>query len=105
VKIVILGAGQGKRLLPLTTDVPKALLDIHGRSLIARQVDAFVECGLKEFVVVTGYGAHLMEEALDSIAGSTASRSAPSTTRSMPWPTTLRVAGWRGPRWTATSSR
>jgi L-glutamine-phosphate cytidylyltransferase len=68
VKIVILGAGQGKRLLPLTTDVPKALLDIHGRSLIARQVDAFVECGLKDFVVVTGYSAHLMEEALDSIA-------------------------------------
>jgi len=69
VKIVILGAGQGKRLLPLTVDVPKALLDIHGRSLIGRQIDAFVECGLKEFVVVTGYGAQAMEEQLDRIAG------------------------------------
>jgi L-glutamine-phosphate cytidylyltransferase len=69
VKIVILGAGQGKRLLPLTVDVPKALLDIHGRSLIGRQIDAFVECGLKEFVVVTGYGAQVMEEALEAIAG------------------------------------
>ena len=66
-KIVILGAGQGKRLLPLTVDVPKALLDIHGRSLIGRQIDAFVECGLKEFVVVTGYGAEAMEEALEAI--------------------------------------
>jgi L-glutamine-phosphate cytidylyltransferase len=68
VKIVILGAGQGKRLLPLTVDVPKALLDIHGRSLIGRQIDAFVACGLKEFVVVTGYGAKAMEEALETIA-------------------------------------
>jgi L-glutamine-phosphate cytidylyltransferase len=68
VKIVILGAGQGKRLLPLTVDVPKALLDIHGRSLIGRQIDAFVECGLKQFVVVTGYGAQAMEEALGAIA-------------------------------------
>ena len=68
-KILILGAGQGKRLLPLTVDVPKALLDIHGRSLIGRQIDAFVECGLKEFVVVTGYGAQAMEEQLDRIAG------------------------------------
>ncbi len=68
-KIVILGAGQGKRLLPLTVDVPKALLDIHGRSLIGRQIDAFVQCGLKEFVVVTGYGAEVMEEALEAIAG------------------------------------
>lgn len=67
-KIVILGAGQGKRLLPLTVDVPKALLDIHGRSLIARQIDACVECGLREFVVVTGFGAQLMEEALIRIA-------------------------------------
>ena len=67
-KIVILGAGQGKRLLPLTVDVPKALLDIHGRSLIARQIDAFVECGLRQFVVVTGYGAEAMEEAVDRIA-------------------------------------
>lgn len=68
-KIVILGAGQGKRLLPLTADIPKALLDIHGRTLIGRQIDAFVECGLKEFVVVTGYGARSMEEALERIAG------------------------------------
>lgn len=67
-KVVILGAGQGKRLLPLTADVPKALLDIHGQSLIARQIDAFAECGLREIVVVTGYGSAAMERALAAIA-------------------------------------
>ena len=68
VRVIILAAGQGKRLLPLTTEVPKALLDIHGRSLIGRQIDAFSECGLKDFVVVTGYGAPRMDEALAAIA-------------------------------------
>jgi L-glutamine-phosphate cytidylyltransferase len=68
VKVIILGAGQGKRLLPLTADIPKALLDIGGSSLIARQIDAFADCGLQEFVVVTGFRADRMEEALTLIA-------------------------------------
>ncbi len=66
-KVIILGAGQGKRLLPLTEMVPKALLDIGGRSLIGRQIDAFVACGIREFVVVTGYGDDLMDRALDEL--------------------------------------
>jgi choline kinase len=68
VKVIILGAGQGKRLLPLTAEVPKALLDIGGKSLIARQIDAFAACGIDEFVIVTGYAAYRMEEALAAIA-------------------------------------
>jgi len=64
VRIVILAAGQGKRLLPLTTEVPKALLDIGGKTLIERQIEAFAARGLKDFTVVTGYGAQRMEEAL-----------------------------------------
>ena len=62
-KVIILGAGQGKRLLPLTADVPKSLLDIGGRTLLERQIDAFATCGIEDFVVVTGYGAPRMEEA------------------------------------------
>ncbi|MGH6819916.1 MAG: NTP transferase domain-containing protein, partial [Methylocella sp.] len=68
-RVIILAAGQGKRLLPLTADVPKALLDIHGRTLVGRQIDAFAACGLNDFVVVTGYGAPRMEESLAAIAG------------------------------------
>jgi L-glutamine-phosphate cytidylyltransferase len=68
VRVIILAAGQGKRLLPLTADVPKALLDIHGQTLLERQVSAFVSAGLKDFVVVTGYGAEAMERASAAIA-------------------------------------
>jgi len=70
-KVIILGAGQGKRLLPLTQDVPKALLDIGGRTLVRRQIDAFAACGLKEFVVITGYNARLMEAQLEEIVAET----------------------------------
>jgi L-glutamine-phosphate cytidylyltransferase len=68
VRVIILAAGQGKRLLPLTAEVPKALLDIGGKTLIERQIEAFAENGLKDFVVVTGYGADKMEQALAVIA-------------------------------------
>ena len=67
-RVIILAAGQGKRLLPLTADVPKALLDIGGKTLIERQVEAFAANGLKDFVVVTGYAADKMEQALALVA-------------------------------------
>lgn len=66
-KVLILGAGQGKRLLPLTEEIPKALLDIGGQRLIERQIDAFAKCGIKEFVVLTGYRADLMTEVLADV--------------------------------------
>jgi choline kinase len=67
VKVVILGAGQGKRLLPLTEEVPKALLDIGGKRLIEWQIDAFREAGATEFVVVTGYRADVMAQFLAGV--------------------------------------
>ena len=41
-KAIILSAGQGSRLLPLTRDVPKCMIDFNGRSLISWQVAALV---------------------------------------------------------------
>jgi L-glutamine-phosphate cytidylyltransferase len=68
VRVIILAAGQGKRLLPLTSDIPKALLDIGGKTLIERQIEAFAANGLADFVVVTGYGVDKMEQALAVVA-------------------------------------
>jgi L-glutamine-phosphate cytidylyltransferase len=68
VRVIILAAGQGKRLLPLTADIPKALLDIGGKTLVHRQIEAFAACGLTEFTVVTGYAASQMEKSLAGLA-------------------------------------
>ena len=43
--------------------------DIGGRTLVGRQVDAFADCGITEFVVITGYGSTEMDQELQRIAG------------------------------------
>jgi choline kinase len=52
---VILAAGQGTRLLPLTAHVPKCLIQVGGRPLLARMLDAVAAAGIDRAIVVTGY--------------------------------------------------
>jgi MurNAc alpha-1-phosphate uridylyltransferase len=48
---MILAAGRGERLRPVTDSTPKALVDVGGRSLIERHLDALRAAGI-EFVVI-----------------------------------------------------
>ena len=61
---VILAAGMAKRLRPLTDEKPKCLLEVGGKTLLQRTVDAMISAGVKEFVVVTGYRAEMIREFL-----------------------------------------
>ena len=61
---VILAAGMAKRLRPLTDDKPKCLLEVGGKTLLQRTVDAMISAGVKEFVVVTGYRENMIREFL-----------------------------------------
>ena len=54
-KAIILAAGEGKRLRPLTDDRPKAMVKLFGMSLLERQINTFRECGIEDIIVVTGY--------------------------------------------------
>ena len=54
-KAIIIAAGQGSRLRPYTSDRPKCMVEIQGRSLIERQVHAFREAGIEEIIVIRGY--------------------------------------------------
>ena len=60
-KAVILSAGQGKRLLPLTADFPKCILPIMGQTLIEWQIDELAKCGIEQVTVVLGYRADKVE--------------------------------------------
>ncbi len=67
-RALILGAGQGSRLLPLTEQLPKCLLDLgDGRSMLEWQLRGLVEAGIGEAVVVTGFRSDLVEQALQRI--------------------------------------
>jgi len=52
---LILAAGLGNRMKPLTDTVPKPLLQLAGRSILERIVAALLECGVEDITVVTGY--------------------------------------------------
>jgi phosphoenolpyruvate phosphomutase len=52
---IVLCAGQSHGLQPLTTTLPKAMLDIKGKSILERQVEVLNDCGIKNIAVVRGY--------------------------------------------------
>ena len=54
-KAVILVAGEGKRMRPLTTTRPKVMLPIANKPILEHIVDAAVDAGINEFVFITGY--------------------------------------------------
>ena len=63
-KAILLSAGQGRRLLPLTETIPKCLLELHGRSLIEWQMCELAKCGVDDVTVVVGFGAEHVEQLL-----------------------------------------
>jgi histidinol-phosphate/aromatic aminotransferase/cobyric acid decarboxylase-like protein/choline kinase len=56
-KAIILAAGYGNRMRPLTDHIHKTLLTVAGQTIIGRIVDGLVDNGIRDLVVVTGYRA------------------------------------------------
>ena len=52
---VILAAGMGTRLMPLTKDIPKALLKINETTLLERMIRNCTHSGITKFIVIVGY--------------------------------------------------
>ena len=52
---LILAAGVGKRLAPLTDELPKGLLELGGRSLLARLLDGLATAGVGQTAIVVGH--------------------------------------------------
>lgn len=59
---LILAAGEGRRLLPLTERVPKCLVRIAGKTILERQAQALRSVGVQKIHVVTGAHAQSVEE-------------------------------------------
>jgi len=65
-KAVILSAGQGKRLMPLTVDNPKCLVNVEGQSIIEWQINELHKGGIDQVSVVVGYQADRVRQQLHS---------------------------------------
>ena len=64
---ILLSAGQGSRMLPLTAERPKCLIDFSGRSLLAWQIEMLARGGVKRIDVVTGFMTDRVDAELASI--------------------------------------
>jgi choline kinase len=64
-KAIILSAGQGRRLLPLTERSPKCLLPVEGEhTVLELQLAALARCGVRRAIVMLGFGAEQVERHL-----------------------------------------
>lgn len=54
-KAIIIAAGQGSRLMPITDDKPKCMLQVGGKTIMQRQLAVLRQCGINDIVVVRGY--------------------------------------------------
>jgi MurNAc alpha-1-phosphate uridylyltransferase len=61
---MILAAGRGERMRPLSDAIPKVLLEVRGKSLIARLIEALARSGMREIVINHAHLGHMIEAAL-----------------------------------------
>jgi len=54
-RAILMAAGMGTRLRPLTLTTPKSLIEVNGMSLLERQIINLKEVGIDEIIVLTGY--------------------------------------------------
>lgn len=65
---VILAAGIGKRLMPLTEHIPKTLVKIQEKTILEHIVTNLVDCGIQEICVVVGHGKESVVSETDRLS-------------------------------------
>lgn len=64
-RAIILAAGFGMRMVPINTETPKGLLEVHSEPLIERQIKHLHEVGIHEIYVVVGFMKEQYEYLID----------------------------------------
>ncbi len=62
---IILAAGFGMRMVPISMEIPKGLLEVHGEPLIERTIRQLHEAGIREIYVVVGFMKEKYEYLID----------------------------------------
>lgn len=66
---IILAAGIGSRLRPMTNTKPKCLVTSAGKPILQYQIDAYIEAGVEELVIVVGYESGAIRDFCKHIKG------------------------------------
>ena len=70
-RAIILSAGQGRRLLPLTSNLAKCCLPLHGASILEWQLRQIAYCDIDETIVVTGFASEMVDAIVTKVADKT----------------------------------
>lgn len=63
-KALILAAGLGTRLAPITNDRPKSLVPVNGKPILLKQIENLKQNGIEDITIVSGYKADVLERAV-----------------------------------------
>lgn len=66
-KALILAAGLGTRLAPITNDRPKSLVPVNGKPILMKQIENLHENGIADITIVSGYKADILEKAVHQL--------------------------------------
>lgn len=58
----ILAAGEGRRMRPLTANIPKPLLPVAGKPFLEHNIEAMKEAGIKDLILLVGWRAQRIRE-------------------------------------------
>lgn len=65
-KALILAAGLGSRLAPLTNDCPKSMVPVNGKPILVKQIENLIDNGIEDITIITGYKSHVIEKLIES---------------------------------------
>src|SRR5437867_13276965 len=60
-KAVILAAGRGTRMRDMTAEVPKPMLEVHGKPVLQHIIEGLRDAGIREFLMIVGYRADAVQ--------------------------------------------
>lgn len=66
-KALILAAGLGTRLAPITNDRPKSLVPVNGKPILIKQIENLHENGITDITIISGYKAEILEKTVHAL--------------------------------------
>ena len=66
-KALILAAGLGTRLAPITNELPKSLVPVNGKPILVKQIENLHENNVTDITIVSGYKADILEKKIHDI--------------------------------------
>ena len=63
-KALILAAGFGSRLAPITDNIPKSLVPVNGKPILFKQIENLIENRISDITIISGYKADVLKKAI-----------------------------------------